>query len=187
MKKSLILIALIVLPTLGFSQDIFDKYAENNDVTYVAMQPKMFQMLAKMSISGDDPESKDFFSLVNSITSFKVITTESAAISKDLDTWVAKKLSSATYQELMRVRDGDSNVKFYVKEGKDADHVKELLMLVTGLKDRKELQDVDLNGHKVETVLLSLTGDIDLKKIATLTEKMNLPGGSQLGKASNKK
>ena len=60
-------------------------------------------------------------------------------------------------------------------------------MLVTGLKDRKELQDVDLNGHKVETVLLSLTGDIDLKKIATLTEKMNLPGGSQLGKASNKK
>ena len=186
MKKSLILIALIVLPTLGFSQDIFDKYAENNEVTYVAMQPKMFQMLAKMSISSDDPESKDFFSLVNSITSFKVITTESAAISKDLDAWVGKKLSSATYQELMRVRDGGSNVKFYVKEGKDSDHVKELLMLVTGLQDRKELQEVDLNGYKVETVLLSLTGDIDLKKIATLTEKMNLPGGNQLGKASKK-
>ncbi|MDP5230013.1 MAG: DUF4252 domain-containing protein, partial [Cellulophaga sp.] len=122
--------------------------------------------------------------LVNSITSFKVITTESAAISKDLDNWVAKKLSAATYQELMRVRDGDSNVKFYVKEGKDADHVKELLMLVTGLKDRKELKDVDLNGQKIETVLLSLTGDIDLKKIATLTDKMNLPGGKELGKAS---
>jgi hypothetical protein len=187
MKKSLLLIALVVLPAFGFSQDIFDKYAENNDVTYVAMQPKMFQMLAKMSISGDDPESKDFFSLVNSITSFKVITTESAAISKDVDSWVAKKLSAATYQELMRVRDGDSNVKFYVKEGKDADHVKELLMLVTGLKDRKELKDVDINGQKIETVLLSLTGDIDLKKIATLTEKMNLPGGDQLGKASKNK
>tara|TARA_R110002012_G_scaffold322099_1_gene555495 strand:- start:28891 stop:29457 length:567 start_codon:yes stop_codon:yes gene_type:complete len=186
MKKSLLFIALLVLPSLGFSQDIFNKYAENNDVTYVAMQPKMFQMLAKMSISGDDPESKDFFSLVNSITSFKVITTESASISKDLDSWVAKKLSTATYQELMRVRDGDSNVKFYVKEGKDADHVKELLMLVTGLQDRKELQDVDMNGLKIETVLLSLTGDIDLKKIATLTDKMNLPGGKELGKASKK-
>ena len=186
MKKSLLFIALLVLPSLGFSQDIFNKYAENNDVTYVAMQPKMFQMLAKMSISGDDPESKDFFSLVNSITSFKVITTESASISKDLDSWVAKKLSTATYQELMRVRDGDSNVKFYVKEGKDADHVKELLMLVTGLQDRKELQDVDMNGLKIETVLLSLTGDIDLNKIATLTDKMNLPGGKELGKASKK-
>jgi hypothetical protein len=87
----------------------------------------------------------------------------------------------------MRVRDGNSNVKFYVKEGKDADHVKELLMLVTGLKDRKELQDLDINGQKIETVLLSLTGDIDLKKIATLTEKMNLPGGNQLRKASKNK
>lgn len=187
MKKSLLLLVLLVLPILGFSQDIFDKYSENNDVTYVAMQPKMFQMLAKMSISTDDPESKDFFSLVNSITSFKVITTESATISKDLDSWVSKKLSAATYQELMRVRDGDSNVKFYVKEGKDADHVKELLMLVTGLKDRKELKDVDLNGQKIETVLLSLTGDIDLKKIATLTDKMNLPGGKELSKASKSK
>lgn len=186
MKKYLLLIALVVLPAFGFSQDIFDKYSENKEVTYVAMQPKMFQMLAKMSISTDDPESQDFFSLVNSITSFKVITTESAAISKDLERWVSNKLSSATYEELMRVRDGESNVKFYVKEGKDADHVKELLMMVTGLKDRKELQDVDINGQKIETVLLSLTGDIDLRKVATLTEKMNLPGGDQLGKASEK-
>jgi hypothetical protein len=60
-------------------------------------------------------------------------------------------------------------------------------MLVTGLKDRKELQDLDINGQKIETVLLSLTGDIDLKKIAILTEKMNLPGGNQLRKASKNK
>lgn len=38
--------------------------------------------------------------------------------------------------------------------------------------------------RKVETVLLSLTGDIDLNKISTLTKKMNLP--SELDKAGNK-
>jgi len=44
-------------------------------------------------------------------------------------------------------------------------------MFVTGMKN----VDVDVNGRKFETVLLSLTGDIDLSKIGSLTKKMNLP------------
>jgi hypothetical protein len=46
---------------------------------------------------------------------------------------------------------------------------------------------MDVNGRKVETVLLSLTGDIDLNKINSLTKKMNLP--QELNKAgkNNKK
>lgn len=182
MKKILFIIALTLTPLLSTAQDIFDKYADDDKVTYVAMQPKMFQMLGKMSVSSDDPEAKEFFDLVNSITSFKVITTDDASISKDVDGWVANRLKSSTFEELMRVRDGGSNVKFYVKEGKDNDHVKELLMFVTGLAE----QDIDINGKKLETVLLSLTGDINLSSVSTLTQKMNLPGGDQLGKASKK-
>ncbi len=182
MKKTVLLIALMVLPLLGFSQSIFDKYENNEDVTFVSMQPKMFQMLGKMSISSDDPEAKEFFELVNSITSFKVITTENKGISSDINGWVNKHLKSSKLEELMRVRDGDSNVKFYVKEGKDDNHVEELLMFVTGIKE----MNVEINGKKLETVLLSLTGNIDLRQVAKLTEKMDLPGGDQLGKASKK-
>lgn len=36
-------------------------------------------------------------------------------------------------EELMRVKDKDANVKFYIRQGKDADHVKELLMFVDGI------------------------------------------------------
>ena len=72
------------------------------------------------------------------------------------------------------------HVKIYIKEGRSEDHVSELLMFVTGIKD------VETNGRKIETVLLSLTGDIDLNKINTLTKKMNLPGGEQLKKAKQK-
>ncbi|HEA22474.1 hypothetical protein LCGC14_1276830 [marine sediment metagenome] len=183
MKKQIILIALALLPLVSFSQDIFDKYEDSDQVTFVAMQPKMFQMLGKMSISSDDPEADDFFKLVNSITSFKVITTENAKISKDIDGWVSTRLKSSSYEELMRVKDGGSNVKFYVKEGKDADHVKELLMLVTGIQ---EAANIDIDGRKIETVLLSLTGDINLQEIAKLTDKMDLPGGKQLKKAGGK-
>ncbi|HET8737205.1 MAG TPA: DUF4252 domain-containing protein [Pricia sp.] len=181
MKKTIIVTLLAFLPLLTFGQDIFDKYEDSDQVTFVAMQPKMFQMLGKMSVSSDDPEAQEFFNLVNSITSFKVITTESPDISKDIDRWVSTRLKSSAYEELMRVKDGGSNVKFYVKEGKDADHVKELLMFVTGLKEA----NIEVDGRNLETVLLSLTGDINLQDIGTLTEKMDLPGGEQLEKAGN--
>jgi hypothetical protein len=167
---------------LSFGQSIFDKYEGDENVTFVSMQPKMFQMLASISASTDDPEAQDFFALVNSITSFKVITTENTAIATDIDQWVGSHLKNSSFEELMRVRDGNSNVKFYVKEGKDDDHVKELLMFVTGIQDA----NVQINGKKIETVLLSLTGHIDLRQVAKLTEKMDLPGGKQLGKASKK-
>lgn len=182
MKKILLILGLAISPLLTTAQDIFDRYEDDEKVTFVAMQPKMFQMLAKMSVNSEDAEAQEFFELVNSITSFRVITTEDEAITKDVGAWVTTTLATSTFEELMRVRDGNANVKFYVKEGKDADHVKELLMFVTGLKD----QNIDLNGKKMETVLLSLTGDIDLKSVSKLTDKMDLPGGSQLGKASKK-
>ena len=51
-------------------------------------------------------------------------------------------------------------------------------MFITGVKE------VEANGRNFETVLLSLTGDIDLNKISSLTNKMNLP--EELNKAGKK-
>ena len=183
MKRIVLIIALTVVPFLSQAQSIFDKYSENNEVTFVALQPKMFQMLSKINISTEDPDAAAVFELVNNITSFKVITTENAKITKDIDGWVSNHLKSSSFEELMRVRDGESNVKFYVKEGTDENHVKELLMFVTDLN----YEELEFNGKKPETVLLSLTGNIDLRQISKLTSKMDLPGGDQLGKAGNNK
>ena len=91
---------------------------------------------------------------------------------------VTTYLSGNSMEELMRVKDKDANIKFYIKEGKDDDHVRELLMFITGVKE------VEANGRNFETVLLSLTGDIDLNKISSLTNKMNLP--EELNKAGKK-
>ncbi|QLE02262.1 DUF4252 domain-containing protein [Galbibacter sp. BG1] len=183
MKKIILILALAIAPLFSQAQSIFDKYAENNEVTFVALQPKMFQMLSKINIDTDDPDAEAVFELVNNITSFKVITTENPKITKDIDGWVSNHLKSSSFEELMRVRDGESNVKFYVKEGADENHVKELLMFVTDLN----YDELKFNGKKPETVLLSLTGNIDLRQISKLTSKMDLPGGDQLGKAGNKK
>ena len=177
-----LIVALLMLPLSTFAQDVFEKYSDNPDVTYVNIKPKMFQMLAKIDIDTNDPEAQAYMDMVNSITSFKTIITDKKEISTDVASWVNKRSSSL--DELMEVKDDGVVVKFYVKEGKDADHVKELLMFVNGLSGVTKDVDINMNGKKrnFETVVVSLTGDIDLNQISKLTNKMNIPAGEHLNK-----
>jgi len=184
MKNKLIVLvmAIMLIPLAGMAQkNIFEKYSDDADVTYVSIKPKMFQMIAKMGINVEDAEAKAYMDMVKSITSFKTIVTDNKVISADISKWV--KSRSGGLEELMEVKDDGTEVKFYVKEGKDADHVKELLIYVNGI-DKVMNEKVEINGkeRKTETVVVSLTGDIDLNEISKLTDKMNIPGGSHLEK-----
>jgi len=182
MKKNVILVlmALLMMPLTSMAQDIFAKYSDNPDVTYVNIKPKMFQMLAKMDIDTDDAETKEYMEMVNSITSLKTIITEKGNISSDITTWVSSR--SRGLEELMEVKDDGTVIKFFIKEGKDEDHVEELLIFVNGLSNKMEDSDVKINGkeRQFETIVVSLTGDIDLNQISKLTQKMNIPGGKHL-------
>ena len=185
-KAILFLIAIMLLPLTSMAQDIFSKYSENQDVTYVSIKPKMFQMLAKMDINTDDPEAQEYINMVNSITSFKVITTDNKAISSDVTNWVKSRKSSL--EELMVVKDDGVNMTFYVKQGRDEDHVSEFLMFVDGLSAITKDANINMNGEKreFETVVVSLTGDIDLNQISKLTQKMNIQGSEHLEKKGKK-
>ena len=174
--------AVMLVPLTGMAQkDVFEKYSDNSDVTYVSIKPKMFQMIAKMGINVDDAEAKAYMDMVKSITSFKTMITDNKEIAADLGKWV--KSRSSSLEELMEVKDDGTNVNFYIKEGKDADHVKELLIFVNGV-DKFMEEGIEVGGkeRKIETVVVSLTGDIDLNEISKLTDKMNIPGGKHLDK-----
>lgn len=180
MKKFLIITAIVLMPLVGMSQSLFDKYEDLDNVSAVVVNKSMFNLLSKIDVEVDDPEAQDFMDIAKSLKNLKVFITEDKAISADMLKSMNSYLKTAKLEELMRVKDKDANVKFYIKEGKDADHVSELLMFVTGIHNT----DIEMNGRKFETVLLSLTGDIDLNKIGSLTNKMNLP--QELNKAGKK-
>jgi hypothetical protein len=74
----------------------------------------------------------------------------------------------------MRINEKGKSVKIYVKSGASESQIKELLMFIEG-------------SGKEETVLMSLTGDFDLNELSVLTDKMKLPGGDDLKKASKGK
>lgn len=181
MKKFTLVVVLAIMPFFGFSQSIFDKYEDMEDVGSVVINRGLIDIASKVGALSDDDEAKELMEAASGLNGIKVFITQDKKISADMSATVRKHLKSSSMEELMRVKDKDVNVKFYVRNGKKKDHVSELLMFVSGMEN----MDLDLNGKKFETVLVSMTGDIDLNKIGTITNKMNLP--DDLKKAGERK
>lgn len=163
-----VLLASILCVSTASAQSLFDKYSRNEQVTSVVISESMFKLFAKMQVIVDDPDAQAFMELAKEITSLRVLTTSNESIASSIKEDAFEYASSRRLTELMVVRDEDSQVYFYAESSRD-EHIRELLMLVT------ELKNVNLNGRKFETVLLSITGDLDLEKISLLASKMNLP------------
>ncbi|MDV7138542.1 DUF4252 domain-containing protein [Maribacter sp. TH_r10] len=181
MKKITLILAIALLPLAGFSQSIFDKFEDMDHVGSVIVNKGMIDLLTSIGSLDDDKEAKEFVEMARGIDGIKVFITEDKAVAADMSATVRKYLRSSSLEELMRVKDKDVNVKFYIRNGKKKDHVTELLMFVSGLKE----MDVDVHGRKFETVLVSMTGDIDLNQISALTKNMDLP--EDLNKAGKHK
>ncbi|NKI27269.1 DUF4252 domain-containing protein [Arenibacter sp. 6A1] len=180
MKKNILIAFVAMLPFVGISQSMFDKYEDSDKVSAVVINSSMLKLLSNINVEVNDKEAQDYMDIVKSLKNLKVFVTQDKKISEDMMLTIGKYLKTTSLEELVKVKDKDANVTIYVKEGKDEDHVSELLMFVNGL-DKISLEE---GMPKIETVLLSLTGDIDLNKIGSLTQQMNLP--KELNKASRK-
>lgn len=186
MKKVIVIVTLLLTSLTGFSQSAFDKFEDLEEVTSIVLNQKMFKMLATMGVDIDDPEMQEYSEMASNITGFKVLTTDDEKISADMKATMAKYLKSSKLEELMRIKDGDQTVKFYVREGKDENHVKEFLMFITGLKEMTKGDGIEINGktRQFETIVMTLTGDIDLRQVSKIANQMDIPGGEQLKKAT---
>ena len=187
--KNIILVPVLIAffsTTVIKGQSIFERYANADDVSLVSISPKMFKMLGQISIGGDDPEAQEYLEMVSSINNFKVLISGNDEVNAEISRYASKEFSSYDLEELMTVKDADTDVTFYVKSGKSDDRVEKLIMYVKGVNSQI-IENSPLNGRSIETILMIIEGDIDLNKISKLTDKMNLPGGKQLKKAQRQK
>ncbi len=172
MKKLAIILILAVLPYVSNAQSYFDKYENMKDVTSMVMTSKMFKLLSKIDLESEDKETQEYLNLVENINNIKVFVTDDKDVSQKMRGDVNQYLKSSSLDELMRIKSDDGeNIKFYIKPGSDEDHVRELFMYLEG-------NDSDKNGP--ETVILTITGNIDLKQVSKLANDLNIPGGKEL-------
>lgn len=141
----------------------FDKYGSNSDFTQVNISPKMFEMFAQMDVDADmDAETLE---MIKSLKGLKILTTEVNPMQYYKE--FTSKVETSSYEELMTVRDGNSDVKFLVKDSDSGNIVNELLLLV---------------GGDDSFVLMSFNGKIALDKIGKLAKSINISGTEHLEK-----
>jgi hypothetical protein len=172
MKKVILTLVVILTTNTFFGQTVFDKFDGQDDITAVIVNKKMFSLLSKMEVK--DKESQQYVNLIKKLDNLKVFVTTSDKKSDEMKAAADKYLKTASLEELMRINEKGKSVKIYVRSGATDSQIKEMFMFIEG-------------SGKEETVLMSLTGDFDLNEISVLTDKMNLPGGDDLKKASKGK
>ena len=171
MKKILVALALIMSSFLVNAQNsavdqLFAKYADKDGFTTVSISKAMFSLFASES------ESKDEFNqAVRGLESIRILAPDSAtAMKMKLNFYndIIKNLPIAQYEELMSVKEKDQVFKMLIR--KKGNVITEFLMI----------------GGGNENLLISITGNIDLKSISKLSKAMNIEGMDELDKVNKK-
>ena len=115
---------------------LFEKYAEKDGVTSVYISKKMFQLMPSMETAG-----LNLINMKGKIESLQILTCENESLQeqmrKDFSGLIKKE-----HEELMRVRDGESKITFYIKQ--KGELINELIMLSD---DEKEFSVIQLLGQ----------------------------------------
>lgn len=167
MKKVIVLLALTFVSNLSFGQSIFDKLEDIDEVSSVVVNKDAFEILSKFKVESEDNEAMEVFKMIQDLQELKVFSTENTAVAAQMENMVKSAVGKSNLIELMRVKDKDSRVKIYVKATKNKDFVSEVLMFV---------KDKDSKNGSPESVIVSLTGNIDINKMSKLAETFSKDG-----------
>ncbi len=147
----------------------FDKFSDNKDFTKVSVSSKMFSLFTDLEANTED--EKEFLDAISKLKGLKAVVGEDveASESKKLYNNAISDVDKAGYEELMTVTDAEENVRISIKE--DGGKIQELILVA---------------GGKSKFALLSIYGEIDVKKISKLASSMSIQGMQHLKNLNGK-
>ena len=157
--KYLLLIVCLLGSNLLYAQNntfkkLFEKYENEDDVTIVSISKSMFNLIPGNIQTGD----VNLKSIISKVESLLIITSEKTDLKEKMNAdFKALVNKNKSYEELMRIRNGKSNVVFNVR--KKGDLIVELIMLV---------------NDETDFVAIQLLGNFTLDDIQKLTKDMNV-------------
>ena len=171
MKPLCIISLLLAVAMHSVAQDdaikkYFNKYSEDERFTSVFISNKMFAMFSKDDGHGEDKELKEILEKLGGLRILSSDQAEGAKMYREAH----GLLVTNGFEDLMEVKEkGKTEFKFMIREvnGK----IRELLML---------------SGQGNKFCLMSLIGDIDLKKISKLSKTLDVEGIENLDKLKDK-
>jgi len=167
--KKIVLFTLMLSLNLLTAQSLFDKYEDYDTVTSVIVTEEMFKLLKEIDLESE--EAKEEIDILSSLTSLKVFSVEDASTSQKIINDAKKYIQKQKMVELMRINDKDNKVRFYFIKGNKPHIARELIMIVEPMKNNND-----------DTVVMLVTGDIDLKKLSKLNNKVKVIDSKYLKK-----
>jgi hypothetical protein len=170
MKHFFIVIALFfVVPFFG--QTVLDKFENQDDVTAILINKKMFELMGKVETNTKD--AQDLLSLAKKLESLKVFMTSNTSKGTELKKASEKLIKLSNLDALMKVIENGRDVQVFVKTDVGNDNIREFLMIIEG-------------SNTQQSVLMYLKGDFSLSEVSVLTDKLKIPGGDILKEGSKK-
>jgi len=164
MKKIIAIFIFLIVPALSNAQSIFDKLEDLKEVEYIIVNKDAFEILSKFNPDkSEGNEAMEIFRMIKELKELKMLSTEDKAIADRMEGMVTSEVKSKNLTELMRAKDGNSRVKIYIKASKNKDYVTEVLMFIKNMDEKK--------NNKMNTIIVSLTGNIDLNKLSDIADK----------------
>ncbi len=170
--KKLAILSILLVSALGSNAQedaitkFFSKYQNDESFTQVNITGRMFSLFTNFET--EDEEDQEMIDAVSKVKGLKILAKEDISNGQDLYQEAFRLIDSKEYEELMTIREKDSDMKFLIKE-KDG-IIEELLMVI---------------GSDNSFFLLSLVGDIDLKQISKLSKSMDIDGFENLQNIDN--
>ncbi len=169
MKKiTQIFLLLFLGACIAQGQNIIDEefydYKEQDNFTSVFISSKMFDLAQYIDMEEMDEDMEELKELMSSIKAFNMVFGENVedVVTKYKD---AESTVASSFEELMKIKDGDGNFSFYIDENKGM--VYELVMV----------------GHmRNELIIFSLVGEISLSKLSKIANVMQKAGIENIGK-----
>jgi hypothetical protein len=170
MKKLILTLAIALFSFGMYAQTTpLSQFEDEDHVTTIVLTEKTFELMAKVSSDDMDQEAKEMIELIQGLSELRIYTTENSEVADEMNSVVKEYIKDSNLSELLRVNDKDAKVKIYIKEGKDDDHVKELLLFVNEINTEH-----NKGNRNPESVIISITGDVDLTKVSSLLNQMNV-------------
>ena len=169
MKKIIVYVALMI-SSLVFSQNAFDKLEDKEGVESIVVSKKMFELMSKVKVDAKDKEMQQYMSLLKKLDNLQAVYTSQSKWSGDLNASASDYLKSNPLDAISSTTQDGNMIKVYGKTDANETNVKEVLVVVNG------------NFNGVKTSIVSIKGDFPLNEIALIVKKLNLPGADILSK-----
>lgn len=173
MKKVMIVAVMMMMGGAALAQGdaiskFFTKYQNDDSFSQVTVSSKMFSLFTNMEV--DNKEDQEVLDAISKLKGLRILAKEQTRDSRELYKEAMSMIPTKEYEELMAVRDKDKDMKFFIKES--GGKISELVMVM---------------GGNEEFMVLSLFGEIDLKQVSKIGQKMNVDGLENLEKVKDTK